>query len=67
MGAKFSETLGHGQSTGDAMLFRSNYPEGQFQNKLTYDRSCDRWTFHSTSQDKQRAWQLFGAIALVRK
>lgn len=49
------------------MLFRSNYPEGQFQNKLTYDRSCDRWTFHSTSQDKQRAWQLFGAIALVRK
>jgi hypothetical protein len=42
-GGETSRTLGSGEVRGDAAVFRFPYPDGEFRDRLEYDRAHDRW------------------------
>ena len=42
-GGETSRTLGHGRIIGDRVELNFPYPEGEFRDRLEYDRARDRW------------------------
>lgn len=66
-GGRFSETLGYGTRSGQAIEFRFEYPDAPFINRFTYDSKNDSWHFHMTTKNEKGAWVVFGDEYLKRK
>lgn len=66
-GARPSEVLGYGTSSGDSIEFRFEYHDGPFTNKFIYERATDTWKFHSKSKNKKGEWVDFGLLNLKRE
>jgi hypothetical protein len=58
-GGKWSETLGFGKRTGNAVRFVFDYPDGPFHNTFTWDPDTKTWTSLMESKDKAGTWTTF--------
>jgi hypothetical protein len=58
-GGKWSETLGFGNRTGNAIRFVFDYPDGPFLNTFTWDPDTKTWTSLMQSKDKAGSWTIF--------
>lgn len=66
-GGRFSETLGYGIKSGQAIEFRFEYPDGPFINRFAYDSKSDSWHLHMTTKNDKGVWVVFGDEYLKRK
>ncbi|MDQ3748975.1 MAG: DUF1579 domain-containing protein [Acidobacteriota bacterium] len=65
-GGRFSETLGYGTRSGNAIKFVFENPDGPFHNTLTWNPETKMWTFLMQSKDKTGKWQVFAEDSLRR-
>jgi hypothetical protein len=65
-GGRFSETLGYGKRTGNAIKFVFEYPDGPFHNTFTWDPDKKSWTFIGEQKDKAGKWNVFAEDTLRR-
>ena len=65
-GGRFSETLGYGRKTGNAIKFVFEYPDGPFHNTFTWDPKAKTWTFLGENKDSAGKWKVFAEDKLTR-
>ena len=66
-GARFSETLGYGTRSGDAVKFVFEYPDGPFHTSFTFDPASKGWRVLMRTQDKSGNWMDFADMTWSRK
>jgi len=65
-GGRFSETLGYGKRTGNAIQFVFEYPDGPFHNTFTWNQESKTWVFLMEQKDQAGKWKVFAEDRLVR-
>ena len=65
-GGRFSETLGYGKRTGNAIQFVFEYPDGPFHNTFTWNQESKTWIFLMEQKDQAGKWKVFAEDRLVR-
>ena len=65
-GGRFSETLGYGKRTGNAIQFVFEYPDGPFHNTFTWNPESKNWAFQMEQKDQAGKWKAFAEDRLVR-
>ncbi|HSE45608.1 MAG TPA: hypothetical protein VLA89_09820 [Gemmatimonadales bacterium] len=62
-----SETLGYGQRRGEAIEFLFDYPNGLFQNTMTWDPDRQGWSLALRTKDRAGHWQPFADYWMSRR
>lgn len=65
-GGRFSETLGYGRRSGNSIKFVFEYPDGPFNNTLTWNPETKGWTFLMEQKDRSGKWAVFAEDTLRR-
>ena len=65
-GGRFSETLGYGTRTGNAIKFVFEYPDGPFHNTFTWNPESKRWVFLMEQKGQTGKWKVFAEDNLRR-
>jgi hypothetical protein len=65
-GGRVSETLGYGTRAGNTIKLRFEYPEGPFNNTLTWRPETTSWTSFMEQKDKGGKWAVFAEDQLSR-
>jgi hypothetical protein len=65
-GGRFSETLGYGTRSGNAIKFVFEYPDGPFHDTFTWNPKTRTWNFLMQSKDKTGKWEIFAEDSLRR-
>ena len=65
-GGRFSETLGYGKRTGNAIQFVFEYPDGPLHNTFTWNPESKNWVFQMEQKDQAGKWKVFAEDRLVR-
>jgi hypothetical protein len=65
-GGRFSETLGYGARTGNAIKFVFEYPDGPFHNTFTWHPESKSWIFLMEQKDQTGNWKVFAEDSLRR-
>lgn len=58
-GGRFSETLGYGTRSGNAIKFVFEYPDGPFTNTFTWNPETKTWIFLMEQKDQTGKWKVF--------
>ncbi len=58
-GGRWSETLGYGTRSGDAIRFVFEYPDGPFHNTFTWNPASGTWRFLLEQKDAAGRWTVF--------
>lgn len=66
-GGRFSETLGFGKRSGNAVLVVFEYPDGPFHTTFTLNSDAKTWNILMEDRDKSGSWREFAHYALKRK
>jgi hypothetical protein len=66
-GGRFSETLGYGTHSGNAIDFVFEYPDGPFHTSFTFDPAHDQWRWHLTQKNAQGQWTDFADMTMSRR
>ena len=66
-GGRFSETLGFGKRSGNAVLFVFEYPDGPFHTTFTLNSDAKTWNILMEDRDKSGSWKEFAHYVLRRK
>jgi len=62
-GGRWSETLGYGTKTGDAISFVFEYPDGPF--RTTFRRDGGGWRWSMVQKNAQGEWKTFAEMTLT--
>ena len=65
-GGRFSETLGYGKRSGNAIKFIFEYPDGPFHNTFTWNPETKGWVFLMEHKDQASKWSVFAEDTLRR-
>lgn len=65
-GGRFSETLGYGSRTGNAIKFVFEYPDGPFHNTFTWIAETKSWSFLMEHKNKAGKWVVFARDTLTK-
>src|SRR5215468_766912 len=65
-GGRFSETLGYGKRSGNAIQFVFEYPDGPFHNTFTWNPESKTWIFLMEQKDQTGKWKVFAEDRLAR-
>src|SRR5215813_14982945 len=65
-GGRFSETLGYGKRSGNAIQFVFEYPDGPFHNTFTWNPESKTWVFLMEQKDQTGKWKVFAEDKLAR-
>jgi len=65
-GGRFSETLGYGKRSGNAIQFVFEYPDGPFHNTFTWNPESKTWVFLMEQKDQTGKWKVFAEDRLAR-
>jgi len=65
-GGRFSETLGYGTPSGNAIKFNFEYPDGPFHNTFTWFPETRSWVSSMEIKDKSGKWINFAEDAFAR-
>lgn len=66
-GGRFSETLGFGKRSGNAIVFVFEYPDGPFHTTFTRDSEAKGWSVLMEDRGKGGVWTEFAHYVLRRK
>lgn len=66
-GGRWSETLGFGKRSGNAVLFVFEYPDGPFHTTFTLIPDTKAWSVLMEDRGRGGAWKEFAHYALTRK
>ena len=66
-GGRFSETLGFGKRSANAVAFVFEYPDGPFHTTFTLDPESRTWKVLMEDRDGKGAWREFAHYAPTRK
>lgn len=66
-GGRFSETLGYGSPTGNAIKLVFEYPDGPFHNTFTWSPETRIWVSLMETKDKNGMWTVFAEDTLSRR
>lgn len=66
-GGRFSETLGFGKRSGNAVLFVFEYPDGPFHTIFTLNADAKTWSVLMEDRGKGGSWREFAHYTLTRK
>ena len=64
-GGRWSETLGYGTRTGDAIDFVFEYPDGPFHTTFRWVEDKKQWEWKMRSHEKNGGWSDFGLMQLA--
>jgi hypothetical protein len=65
-GARFSETLGYGTRTGNAIHFVFEYPDGPFHTTFQWSPETNGWEWLMEQKNKEGKWIQFADLKLTR-
>ena len=65
-GGRFSETLGYGTRTGDAIAFIFVYPDGPFRTTFEWQPEQKQWQWRMRQKNASGQWQDFANLTLTR-
>ena len=65
-GGRFSETLGYGKRSGNAIQFVFEYLDGPFHNTFTWNPESKTWVFLMEQKDQTGKWKVFAEDRLAR-
>jgi hypothetical protein len=65
-GGRWSETLGFGKRSGNAVLFVFEYPDGPFHTTFTLNPETKSWNVLMEDRGKGGSWREFAHYALTR-
>lgn len=65
-GGRIDETLGFGKRSGNNIKFVFEYPDGPFNNTLTWNPESKSWIFLMERKDQTGKWNVFGEDTLRR-
>ncbi|HSB10368.1 MAG TPA: hypothetical protein VLM38_12845, partial [Blastocatellia bacterium] len=63
-GGRWSETLGFGARSGNAVKFVFEYPDGPFHTTFTWNPDTSTWNLLMQQKDKSGKWNVFGEQVL---
>jgi hypothetical protein len=66
-GGRFSETLGFGKRSGNAVLFVFEYPDGPFHTTFTLNSGAKTWSVLMEDRGTGGLWREFAHYTLTRK
>jgi hypothetical protein len=66
-GGRFSETLGFGKRSGQAVAFVFEYPDGPFHTTFTLNPDAKTWGVLMEDRGKGGAWREFAHYVLTKK
>jgi hypothetical protein len=65
-GGRFSETLGYGTRSGDAIELVFEYPDGPFHSVLAWDSARAQWHWTMRQRDAAGKWSSFADLTLTK-
>ena len=66
-GARYSETIGYGERSGNDLRFVFEYPDGPFHTVWRWAPGPKSWEWHMEQKDKDGNWKPFGDFKLIRR
>jgi len=66
-GGRFSEALGYGKRSGDAIEFVFEYPDGPFHTMFRWEAAQKQWRWLMTQKNAQGRWVGFANLVLTRR